>query len=121
MNATANIVSTRSTSPRALHGRPHQINGYTLDRDSSITSFGAHKRCVVFGALDGSTVEVRVDDVPGDEDLPWPTVEQVMAVARHQTHRVHPKGSRLELVSQTEAGESAPRSKWLSFQVHGGR
>lgn len=122
MTATAHATSTRpSGTPRATHGRPGQINCYTLDRDSSLTSFGAHKRCVVFGALDGSTVEVRVDDVQGDSDLPWPTVEQVMAVARHQTHRVHPKGSKLVLISEADASNTPTRSKWFSFQVLAGR
>jgi len=88
-------MHTTAMIPRNPHGKPYQLNAYVLDRDSSITGYGAHKRCVVFGSLCGTQISVRVDAVEGDDDLPWPTEAQVRKVASHPHSRLH--GSRVKL------------------------
>lgn len=90
-------MHTTVTNLRIAHGKPNQLNIYVLDRDSSITGYGAHKRCIVFGSLCGSQIEVRVDAVEGDEDLPWPTEAQVRKVASHPHDRLHGRGTKLAL------------------------
>lgn len=104
------------------HGKPHQINIYVTDRESSITAKGQHKRCIVFQA--GNLIEVRVDDVTGDQDLPWPSLDEVRAVALHPEHRMHGHRVKLQHV-ETEEQEncgSVPgiqASRWYRFaQVH---
>lgn len=104
------------------HGKAHQINIYVTDRDSSITAKGQHKRCIVFKC--GQMIEVRVDDVTGDSDLPWPSVDQVRAVAMHPCHRMHGARIKLQLVETEESEQvgSAPgiqANRWYRFaQVH---
>ena len=82
------------------HGKPHQINIYVTDRESSITANGLHKRCIV--VKDRELIEVRVDDVTGDQDLPWPTLEQVIKVASHPDHRMHGRGIKLQHLETEE-------------------
>lgn len=108
-------------SQRQPHGVPHQLNIYVKDRESTITARGKHKRCLVFGVSSATQVQVRVDDVPGDGDLPWPSVDQVVAAAHHPHHRMHGRGTRLEF-AQLEEEESSYRgplkgSRWYNFNV----
>ncbi len=106
------------TNQQQTHGKPHQINIYVVDRESSITSKGLHKRCIVFKA--GNAIEVRVDNVAGDEDLPWPTLDQVKAMANHPDHRMHGRGVKLQHLETHEPEHQSTTpgflgSRWYIF------
>lgn len=105
------------------HGIPGQLNVYYRDTETDITSFGKHKRVVIF--LDPPTghIQARVDqvDVEGDDQLPWPTLQQVMRVARG-FQRMHPRGTvlRHRLIEGQEYQEGqtiALPCRWYEFEA----
>lgn len=71
------------------HGRPGHLNVFILDQDDVVTGFGKHARVVAFHP-DHEGLYVRVDRPSkarrsGDlayPDLPDPTADQILAVAR---------------------------------------
>lgn len=75
---------------RQRHNQPGQVNGYVLDVDSDITSFGKHNRLLVFGTLDHKIIEIR-ENVRG---LPMTTETDRQRVAKGY-QRLHPRGSKL--------------------------
>lgn len=81
--------------PRQPHAVPNQMNIFELDRHSSITSHGKHARCSVFKDVATDKIEIRVDHTLSDADLPAPTMKQMLRVAKHPDHRLHPLGKRL--------------------------
>lgn len=106
---------------RQPHGVPNQMNIFELDRHSSITSFGKHARCTVMKDVETGKIEVRVDHTTSDPDLPAPSIEQLLRVAKHSDQRLHARGERLVHERSfdeipTLMGRKAP-SSWHIFDV----
>ena len=116
-----------AANQRQEHGVPHQLNVYRKDRESPITRMGQHKRCLVLGDPLTGGVEVRVDSVCGDQDLPWPTLKQVLAMAMHPVWRMHLRATSLAfrevLEEQPPVAQVAGilQSKWYAFYAVGRR
>ena len=109
-------------TPSLPHGKPHQVNLFIKDSDSTRTGRGRHKRCMVFLDPRSGDISVRVDAVEGDESLPWPTERQVHAVATHPVWRMHGRNTRLVLKHSLQ--EAEPRGaagieacRWYLYEV----
>jgi hypothetical protein len=74
------------------HGVPGQVNIFTLDKNSSITSFGKHNRLLVFGEVNGN-VSIREDLNTGPKLSNW---EDRAKVASDSYQRMHPEGTWLK-------------------------
>ena len=82
---------------KEAHGLADQLNIYTLDVESDVTSFGKHNRLVVF--LDNATKHIEIrEDIRG---LPSSTEKDRQRVARG-CQRLHPRGTRLRFVSSDQ-------------------
>lgn len=79
------------TNTRLEHGQHGHLNGYELDTEAECTGRGQHRRCIVYGSPDGSSVTVRAEASETTAHLPEPTMAQIRKVALGE-QRVHDAG-----------------------------
>lgn len=97
------------------HGVEGHVNVYVLDQESEITSYGKHNRLIVFFDRMSGCVEIREDILHG---LPDSTEADRQRVARGY-QRMHPKGSKLELLStfDDESARGRWKCRWYRYAI----